>query len=318
MSKQERLKTAFQYLKSIGTVHTQKDVAEAMGASESNVSSAFKGVEKVLTDNFLNRFARTYGISLDWLLTGQGGMIIKKEASDNPIRGNVMRIGNISGVTNSPTTVNNNGGGGESAELMRVIAQQNEQIKAQHEQIQNLTEIIRRAKTGRLYSIKIEPEAAAIIQKYAGRTHLVNGLERYSDENSYLSRMNKRLKYLGCPRGKRGKILDKGLFPDLSTYWSRHTWATIAYEIGIPVDIIGQALGHSDRSHSVTFIYIKEDQGKVDEANRKVLDYIKKYRADHPDIKDSRRFCQSTSRNLGFLSVRPASVSSGLLLLLLL
>ena len=38
MSKQERLKTAFQYLKSIGAVHTQKDVAEAMGASEPNFS----------------------------------------------------------------------------------------------------------------------------------------------------------------------------------------------------------------------------------------------------------------------------------------
>lgn len=116
-----------------------------MGASEPNVSSAFKGVEKVLTDKFLNRFARTYGISLDWLLTGQGEMIIKKEPTDNSIRGNVTRIGNISGVTNSPTTVknNNNNGGGESAELMRVIAQQTEQIKAQHKQIQNLTEIIK-------------------------------------------------------------------------------------------------------------------------------------------------------------------------------
>lgn len=140
MSKQERLKTAFQYLKSIGAVHTQKDVAEAMGASEPNVSSAFKGVEKVLTDKFLNRFARTYSISLDWLLTGQGEMIIKKEAAGNPIRGNVTHIGNISGVSNSPTTVNNNGG---SAELMKVIEQQREQIKAQHEQIQNLTEIIK-------------------------------------------------------------------------------------------------------------------------------------------------------------------------------
>lgn len=118
MSKQERLKTAFQYLKSIGAVHTQKDVAEAMGASEPNVSSAFKGVEKVLTD--------------------------------------------------------------------------------------------------------------------------------------------------------------------LSTYWSRHTWATIAYEICIPVDIIGQALGHSDKSHSVTFIYIKEDPVKVDEANRRVLDYIKKISGGSP------------------------------------
>lgn len=134
----------------------------------------------------------------------------------------------------------------------------------------------RRAKTGRLYSVKIEPEAAAIIKKYAGATHLVNGLERYATENSYLSKINKRLKYLGCPRGKRGKILGEGQFPDLSTYWARHTWATIAYEIGVPVDIIGQALGHSDKSHSVTFIYIREDQGKVDEANRRVIDYVKK------------------------------------------
>ena len=134
----------------------------------------------------------------------------------------------------------------------------------------------RRAKTGRLYSVKIEPEAAELIRKYSGKTNLVNGLERYATENSYLSKINKRLKYLGCPRGKRGKILEKGRFPDLSTYWSRHTWATIAYEIGVPVDIIGQALGHSDKSHDVTFIYIKKDQSKVDEANRRVIDYIKK------------------------------------------
>lgn len=132
----------------------------------------------------------------------------------------------------------------------------------------------RRAKTGRLYSVKIEPEAAAIIKKYTGKTHLVNGIERYATSNSYLSKINKRLKYLGCPRGKRGKILGAGQFPDLSTYWARHTWATVAYEIGVPVDIIGQALGHSDKSHSVTFIYIKEDQAKVDEANRRVIDHF--------------------------------------------
>lgn len=134
----------------------------------------------------------------------------------------------------------------------------------------------RRAKTGRLYSIKIEQEAAAIIGKYAGADHLVNALERYTDEKSYRCHLNKRLKTLGRPVGKRGKVLGPGAFPGLSTYWARHTWATIAYEIGVPVDIIGQALGHSDRSHKVTFVYIKQEQGKVDEANRKVLDYIKK------------------------------------------
>lgn len=69
-------------------------------------------------------------------------MIIKKEPADNPIYGNVTRIGNISGVTNSPTTVKNNGGG-ESADLMRVIEELKEQNKSQREQIQNLTEIIK-------------------------------------------------------------------------------------------------------------------------------------------------------------------------------
>lgn len=140
MSKQERLKTAFQYLKNIGKVHTQKDVAEAMGASKSNVSSAFKGVEKVLTDSFVNRFARTYGLSFDWLLTGNGEMIAKESAStDNSNHGAVTTIGDISGITNSPTTVNN----GNAAELLRVIESQEEQIRAQHEQIRNLTDIIR-------------------------------------------------------------------------------------------------------------------------------------------------------------------------------
>jgi hypothetical protein len=47
--------------------------------------------------------------------------------------------------------------------------------------------------------------------------------------------------------------------------------------------IIGQALGHSDRSHAVTFIYIKPDSSKVDEANRKVLDHIKKGLTSQPD-----------------------------------
>lgn len=134
----------------------------------------------------------------------------------------------------------------------------------------------RRAKTGRLYSVKIEQEAAAIIDKYAGKEYLINALERYVDAKSYRCHINQRLKTFGRPIGKKGKILGPGLFPDLSTYWARHSWATIAYEIGVPIDIIGQALGHTDGTHRVTFVYIKEDQGKVDEANRKVLDFIKK------------------------------------------
>lgn len=32
------------------------------------------------------------------------------------------------------------------------------------------------------------------------------------------------------------------LFPDIISYWSRHTWATIAYQIDISHDVIGLEL----------------------------------------------------------------------------
>ena len=48
----------------------------------------------------------------------------------------------------------------------------------------------------------------------------------------------------------------------------------LAYEVGVPIDIISQALGHS-MGNRTTLIYVKPDQAKVDEANRKVIDYFK-------------------------------------------
>lgn len=62
-------------------------------------------------------------------------------------------------------------------------------------------------------------------------------------------------------------------FPDISQYWCRHTWATIAADLDIPKETIAAALGHG--GNSVTDIYINFDRKKIDEANRKVLDYIK-------------------------------------------
>lgn len=132
----------------------------------------------------------------------------------------------------------------------------------------------RREKTGKLYSVKVEPEAMAIIKRYKGQTHLLEAMDNHDDFLSWRTQLNKRLKALGQITGKRGKVIGDGPFPELSTYWARHTWATLAYQIGIPVDTIAQALGHSDKSHSVTFTYIKTDQRRVDEANRKLIDYV--------------------------------------------
>lgn len=133
----------------------------------------------------------------------------------------------------------------------------------------------KRAKTGKLYSIKVEPEAMEIIEKYRGNTGLLSIADRWSDSRNFRHQCNKALQRIGQVerKGRGGKKIIDAEFEGLTTYWARHSWATIAYELGISKDIIAQALGHSD-GHDTTNIYIREDMRKVDEANRRVLDWV--------------------------------------------
>lgn len=73
----ERIKSAIEYLRSVGRVHTQKDVAQKMGTTPPNVSSAIKGTESVLTESFIHRFNRAFDYIFNdaWLLTGEGDML---------------------------------------------------------------------------------------------------------------------------------------------------------------------------------------------------------------------------------------------------
>lgn len=132
-----------------------------------------------------------------------------------------------------------------------------------------------RAKTHRLYSIKVEPEAAEIIEKYRGKNGLLTIADRFSDHRNFRHQINKAIQRFGHleRKGRGGKKFITPAFPEVTTYWARHTWATIAYQLDIPKDIIAQALGHSS-GLEVTEIYIDRDNRKVDDANRKVLDWV--------------------------------------------
>ena len=133
----------------------------------------------------------------------------------------------------------------------------------------NLTEIgqdgyihYKRQKTQKLYSIKVEQEALDIIDKYRGEKYLLRILDQYTTVHTFTASW--------------GKILQsiEG-FDCLTSYWARHTWATIANELDIPVDVISHALGHSfSTGAKVTQVYINFNQQKIDDANRKVIDYI--------------------------------------------
>lgn len=107
------------------------DIADYLQVSKAFITQLCNGSRRLPPEKFALLQAK------GWDTTA---LLESDQSSDNSNNGNITKIGNLSGVTNSPTTVNNNGG---SAELMKVIKQQREQIKAQHEQIQNLTEIIK-------------------------------------------------------------------------------------------------------------------------------------------------------------------------------
>lgn len=102
----------------------------------------------------------------------------------------------------------------------------------------------KRAKTNKLYSIKVEPEAMEIINRYKGDQYLLNISDTYSNYKNFVKQMNVGLKQIGNFKrvGRGGKKERDSLFPDISPYWARHTWATIAASLDIPKETISQAL----------------------------------------------------------------------------
>lgn len=124
----------------------------------------------------------------------------------------------------------------------------------------------RRNKTGKLYSIKLEPEALEIIERWRGEPHLLSVFDRYRTPHDYNRRLWDALKRIKGPDGEP-------IEPDCTSGWSRHTWATIAAELDIPGDTITFGMGHKT-GHRTTAIYIHRNLQKLDEANRKVIDYI--------------------------------------------
>lgn len=132
--------------------------------------------------------------------------------------------------------------------------------------------VYHREKTGRLYSIKVEPEAMEIIEKYRGETSLIGFLGEYKNYHSFVALINKALHVIGAELD--GDSPDK-VFSGLTSYWARHTWATLAAELEIPKETIAKALGHG--GNEVTDVYIRFDDKKIDIANRRVIDYLNEH-----------------------------------------
>ena len=110
-------------------------------------------------------------------------------------------------------------------------------------------------------SIKIVPEARAILVKYMGTLR-----RRYTNCGGLNTALRKGMEELR-------KIT---IIPDITFYWARHSFATIARnKCRMSKDDIAEALNHVDGEHQVTDIYIEKDWSIVDDVQSAVMQLIR-------------------------------------------
>tara|TARA_R110000764_G_scaffold240089_1_gene342324 strand:- start:97005 stop:98258 length:1254 start_codon:yes stop_codon:yes gene_type:complete len=127
-----------------------------------------------------------------------------------------------------------------------------------------------RSKTGDPFSVKITDGLQKILEYYLKDkepqdflfpTNYDGSSKHYQKYKSQRRRMNERLKVIAKDAGIEGSF---------TTYYIRHSWATIAKYMGISTEIICEGLGHS--SIKTTEIYLKDFENAIlDEANERIV-----------------------------------------------
>lgn len=132
-----------------------------------------------------------------------------------------------------------------------------------------------RKKTNQHLTVAWEPEQQEIVERYAHLTkdtpymlpiiQKMDGTE-YKQYQQMQENINRALKKIGM------KI---GLKMPLSTYVARHSWASIARNMGISICVISEGMGH--QSYKTTQVYLDSiDTLMINEANRSIIHRIKK------------------------------------------
>jgi len=129
-----------------------------------------------------------------------------------------------------------------------------------------------RHKTGQAVSIALNAHITRIIRRYNNDNtpfvfSLISSLdsrEAYRQYRRCLSRYNMALRYLGR---------QADICRNLSSYVARHSWASIAYQHNVDLQIISRAMGHTDIKTTKT--YIRElDSTRIAEANDLVINCL--------------------------------------------
>ena len=145
-----------------------------------------------------------------------------------------------------------------------------------------------RFKGGRFYSIKIEPEAAEILNRYKGEKYILCFADYCQEERTEPRRKHHRIEFQYANHRAFQKMINERIkeicktpsldisteiHEKISTYYARHSWATIALNnCEITKNNISLCLGHGAKV--VTDTYLDIDLRLIDKCNRAVLDHI--------------------------------------------
>lgn len=144
------------------------------------------------------------------------------------------------------------------------------------ENIKNGILSYKRKKTGQILRIKWEKCMEDIVCKYSNTGYpyllpIIKGEREDKEFNQYRGKLygiNKNLKEIGRTLHFQ---------QPLTMYVARHSWASIARLLNIPLPIISYGMGHD--SELTTNIYLKTlDYSKIDSANAKIINEITKDR----------------------------------------
>ena len=130
--------------------------------------------------------------------------------------------------------------------------------------------VYKRKKTGQQLKVKCEEKLQEIIGRYQNESPYVLPIITSNQESAHKQyrrcqrRINRHLKDIGRKIGLQ--------FP-LTTYVARHSWATIARNLDIPISVISESMGHT--SEKTTRIYLDSISSKViDRANQSIIEAI--------------------------------------------
>lgn len=129
-----------------------------------------------------------------------------------------------------------------------------------------------RRKTHKLFSIKLHPKAFKVLEYYkSDRKYLLPVLKDSVNEDDMFCKKTI-IQWIKTTNKYLQKIGDKLNFEEhLTTYVTRHTFATLAKKLGYSNELIAEALGR-EYGNKVTNIYLDSfDKQEVDEMHEKVI-----------------------------------------------